>query len=191
MVNRIKQDQQTNYFPLRGEIMFIAPWFLFVPSSNIWQATWPLVLVKVCHTWRTLALSTPGLWSVIYVNAENPNLPFLDHQIAHSAISPLSIHLFAKSRSTQDLGRTRQSISIVTHSDFFRVFKSVSESNLPQTAPLLKELHFHCPSQLGGTFPLRLAIEPPYPQRVHLQSISCNVVRLDWTNISSLTLILT
>lgn len=160
-----------------------------------------LILTRVCHTWRDLALSIPRLWCDISVNAEYPNFPLLDHQIAHSGMVPLSIHLFTSTSGPllQYAPAARQALSfvrkqlhrtasfcLVLEDNFIELFNS----NL-QAAPALKELHVHC-RRLSITtttsWLLRVAIEPPRPRRVLLDGVSYKQVSIDWTNVSSLVL---
>jgi hypothetical protein len=158
----------------------------------------PLILLKVCHTWRTLALSTPNLWCNISVDANKPNFPLLNHQVKHSGRLPLSIHLFTSSHLLLFhhaheavpfvIKLLHRTASLWLHlPDIFIGFVTVLDC--PKAAPLLEELHIHCPN-LGskGSFSLRLAIEPPRPRRVVLDWHPDNRICLDWTYVSSLTL---
>ena len=174
----------------------------FFPPPNPCKAPSSLILAKVCHTWRALALSTSVLWRNIYVDAEKPNLPLLDHQIVHSGMIPLSIHLIAKSELMQDVAGAEQAVSMVIkelhrtasfyldiRGDFITLFDSLSELHRPKAAPLLNELHAHFElSSRTRSRLLRLAIEPPRPQHVVLDTIPVNNLVIDWTNLSSLSL---
>ena len=174
------------------------PWCTIVPSE---QGS-PLVLTKVCHTWRALALSTPRLWSYLSVDVEKPNFPLLNHQIAHSGLVPLSVYLFPSGYGTkQGLASAKQAMSLVIKqlhriASLYLLFTDDIATewgsiDYPKTAPLLKELHFHCLDDgPSSSFQLRLAIEPPCPRQVCLSCISFDQIRLDWTRVSSLTLVL-
>ena len=80
-----------------------------------------------------------------------------------------------------------------------RRHKTTASLYLPFTADIatawgsidyLKELHFHCLDDgPSSSFQLRLAIEPPRPRQVCLSCISFDQIRLDWTRVSSLTLV--
>jgi hypothetical protein len=61
------------------------------------------------------------------------------------------------------------------------------DMDYPKAAPLLEEIHVHGGVN-GGSIngePLRLAIEPPRPRRVVLESFCCSYIVLDWSDISS------
>lgn len=156
----------------------------------------PFTLAKICHTWRELAFSTPSLWCNISVNAYEPNLLLLNHRVAHSGVMPLSIHLFWLPNPRPE-GPSRQAISSVieqlhrTSSLCLNLpIKSITRLSTvlssPNAAPLLEDLHLH--SHIFVTIPLKGAIEPPHKRRLLLEYLDCDEIRLDWMNISHLTL---
>jgi hypothetical protein len=162
----------------------------------------PLILTKICRTWRELALSTPSLWSRISVDARKSNFPLLNYQVTHSGEIPLSIHLFALDDDTHDDPSTlsKETMSLIVKQlhrtsslcinlpvNFITEFSSLSILDCPNATPLLKEFHVHCSDELRS-FRLRLAIEPPSPRTMLFEGLPCDQVYLNWTYISHLTL---
>jgi len=115
------------------------------------------------------ALSTPRLWSYFSVDVEKPNFPLLNHQIAHSGVVPLSVHLFPSGYGTkQGLASAKQALSLylLFTADIATAWGSIDYLKI---APLLKELHFHCLDDgPSSSFQLRLATEYPRPRQVRL-----------------------
>ena len=199
LIHQFPLEIVTSIFILASPPREGCPYCSIVPSG---EAS-PLVLIKICHTWRALALSIPRLWSSISIDAENPNFPLLNHQIAHSGVAPLSVYLSASGfESEQELANAKQAMSLVIKqlhrvaslylnptNDFAMACGSIPYLDYPKTAPLLEELHFHCVDDgPSSSFQLKLAIEPPRPRQVRLRSISFDQICIDWSSVSSLAL---
>ncbi|KAJ7135511.1 hypothetical protein C8R46DRAFT_969832, partial [Mycena filopes] len=71
-----------------------------VQEQHLHTLTAPLVLTRVCGTWRAIALRTPELWCSVFFehcNIPAPLLPskvqMLEYWLARGAAHPLTMHL--------------------------------------------------------------------------------------------------
>ena len=161
----------------------------------------PFTISAVCRAWRACGLSTPSLWSnPISVDVNKPYVAHLNHRLMYSGSLPVSIRLHSTRRAipnTDDSIGSTEVMSLIkknlhrTHylclclsGEHIKKFSSISNGS--SSAPLLQELHVHCPD-VRGSSELKLSTTLPRPRTVHV-SYHANFIHLDWDNVSNLTL---
>ncbi len=139
-------------------------------------ATFPIVC-SVFHDWRQLALSIPGLWSTISVNACKTNLAYLNLWLLRSGSLPLIIRLYANGcfdevihHQTLDVMCLVEQISVMFYSFVFILQDLLLQVDCPSSAPLVEELHIHCWDGSKHA-PFKLSTLLPCPQ--NLESLQC------------------
>ena len=180
------------------------------PCSEFRTPRIPLRLSAVCGSWRRFVSSIPRLWSTLSIDIYQANLQHVNHRLQLSGSAPLRVQVSASDQANPSPNQSRPSHSfdVVTLVKqnlhrmsflclnipclFIKAFFS-RDFGLPNSLPILEELHFHC--SVNGRrrkcmqpHDFILSTDPPCPKKVHATILSIENIRVNWNNVRHLCL---
>jgi hypothetical protein len=156
----------------------------------------PMLLLHVCRAWRSIALSTPGLWATLNVDFnclpqtlfETGNLDkVIDDHVARAGTSPLSIQIAGgRDIRTRQVGRYLIPAILERLSSCIQVLElHITAAEFPQYTldfPFLRKLTLRTPYHWGhGGDPVAFPI-PTFGAARHIREV---VLRRSYTDTSS------